>query len=104
MEEIRTDWITTEELWPLFEQHQNQVFYTAKGLAFTYTIKGGEMFVDRRSKSITRATVEKAYEKLKADNGQTIHGPKKLNVFGAPYNWALFSGLELIKGKEELTR
>ena len=64
MEERRTDWITTEELWPLFEQHQNQVFYTAKGLAFTYTIKGGEMFVDRRSKSITRATVEKAYEKL----------------------------------------
>ena len=48
MEERRTDWITTEELWPLFEQHQNQVFYTAKGLAFTYTIKGGEMFVDKR--------------------------------------------------------
>ena len=47
MEERRTDWITTEELWPLFEQHQNQVFYTAKGLAFTYTIKGGEMFVDK---------------------------------------------------------
>ena len=57
-------------------------------------------FVDRRSKSITRATVEKAYEKLKADGGQTIHGPKKLNVFGAPYIWALFSGLSLVEGKE----
>ena len=65
---------------------------------------GGEAvrgeFVDRRSKSITRATVEKAYEKLKADGGQTIHGPKKLNVFGAPYIWALFSGLSLVEGKE----
>ena len=51
---------------------------------------GGEAvmgeFVDRRSKSITRATVEKAYEKL--------------NVFGAPYIWALFSGLSLVEGKE----
>lgn len=103
MGEYETDregWLNTEEIWPLLERHQNQEFYTAKGLVFTYTIKGGEMFVDRRSKSITRATVEKAYEKLKADGGQTIHGPKKLNVFGAPYIWALFSGLSLVEGKE----
>ncbi|MFR1832937.1 MAG: hypothetical protein ACLSX5_07250 [Lachnospiraceae bacterium] len=100
MEETRHDWLNTEKIWPLLESHQNQVFYTAKGLSFTYTIRGGEMFVDRRSKSITRATVEKAYEKLKADNGQTIHGPKKLNVFGAPYIWALFSELKLNIPKE----
>ncbi len=100
MEGTRQEWLTTEKIWPLLEAHQNQMFYTAKGLSFTYTIRGGEMFVDRRSKSITRATVEKAYEKLKADNGQTIHGPKKLNVFGAPYIWALFLGLKLIVPKE----
>ena len=38
-------------VWPLLQQHQGKTFYTAKGLPFTYTIRGGELFVDRRSKS-----------------------------------------------------
>ena len=35
-------------VWPLLQQHQGETFYTAKGLPFTYTIRGGELFVDRR--------------------------------------------------------
>lgn len=89
-----------DRVWDMVLERQGKEFHTAKGLAFRYTVRGGEMFVDRRSKSITRATVEKAYEKLKADVDHEIQGPKKLCVFGAPYVWAVFSGLGLLDGRE----
>ena len=105
MEENNRTWLSTEAVWPLLEKHQNTVFFFFLGLEFTYIIKGGEMFVDRRSKSITKATVEKAYEKVKEDNGQTIHGPKKLSVFGAPYIGAVFAGLGLVgTGKRDAAK
>lgn len=78
------------EFWECLVRRQGEVFYTAKGLSFTYRVRGGELFVDRRSKSITRATVERAYRKLKEDKAHEIRGPKKLGVFGAPYLWAIF--------------
>ncbi len=77
-----------EELWELMIRHQGETFYTVKGLPFHYEIRGGELFVDRRGKSITRATVLKAYSSVQADP-QGITGPKALNVFGAPYIWAI---------------
>lgn len=79
--------------WEELEKHQGEIFYTAKKLPFVYTIKGGEMFVDRRSKSITRATFEKAVEKLKNDTEHKITGPKSLCCFGAPYIWAVIRTL-----------
>lgn len=88
--------IKTDTLWDVITAHQGETFYTAKGLLFTYTVKGGEYFTDRKKKSITRATFEKAYEKILADNGQTITGPKSLNVFGAPYIFATFRQLGLL--------
>lgn len=75
--------------WEVLAEHQNEIFYTAKKLPFTYTIRGGEMFIDRRSKSLTRSTFEKALKKLE-EHPKEITGPKSLNVFGAPYIWALF--------------
>ena len=56
--------ISIENVWALLQQHQQETFYTAKGLPFTYTIRGGELFVDRRQKSITISTVEKRWKKL----------------------------------------
>lgn len=44
---------TIEATWQLLQQHQGEIFHTAKGLPFTYTIRGGELFVNRRRKSIT---------------------------------------------------
>ena len=41
------------ELWSMLIYLQGCVFLTSKGLKFTYKIKGGEMFVNRKSKSIT---------------------------------------------------
>lgn len=82
-------------VWEKLIGYQGKVFYTAKKLPFTYTIKGGEMFVDRRSKSITRATFEAAVRKLQNDTEHKITGPKSLGCFGAPYVWAIIQTLEL---------
>ena len=89
--------LSGDELWELLERHQGETFYTAKRLPFTYEIRGGEMFVDRRSKSITKATFERALERVKEER-EKVTGPKSLNVFGAPYIYALLLGLRLEKG------
>lgn len=86
-----------KELWEQLVAHQGQEFYTAKKLAFTYTIRGGEMFVDRRSKSITRATFAKAYQRVMEDSEHVIQGPKALNCFGAPYVWAIFAAFGIVQ-------
>lgn len=51
------------ELWELLKSFQGCVFFTAKKLEFTYEIHGSEMFVNRKSKSVTQATVFRAYWK-----------------------------------------
>lgn len=50
-----------ERFWQMLVQCQGQPFHTVKNLEFTYTIRGKEMFVDRKDKSITRATVLLAF-------------------------------------------
>ena len=78
-----------EELWKILNLLQGCVFYTAKGLKFTYKIKGGEMFVKRKEKSITQATVFMAFHNaLKL--GDRATGPKKLGTFGASYLYPVF--------------
>ena len=66
-----------------------------QGPALTYTIRGRELFVDRRQKSITISTVEKALEKigrLQAD-GIAITGPKKIGCYGASYLYPVLLAL-----------
>lgn len=94
--------ISLENLWDVITANQGKSFLTKKGLPFTYTIKGGELFTDRRERSITRSTFEKAYEKLRIDwTGDSVSarivGPKTLNMYGAPYIWAVFMGIGLIE-------
>ena len=96
---------TLDNLWDKIVEQEGREFLTKKGLPFTYTIKGGELFTDRRERSITRSTFEKAYEKLLRDQEgenapKKIVGPKTLNVYGAPYVWAVFTGIGMIE--EEL--
>ena len=93
---------TDTEFWEWLVAHQGETFFTAKHLAFTYQIRGGEMFVDRRSKSITRATVCGAFSRILADQNHEIFGPKALNCFGAPYLWAILVHLGLaVPGKKK---
>lgn len=82
--------ITLNNLWEVIVSHQGETFYTKKMLPFTYTIKGGEMFTDRRERSITRSTFENAYKKIK-NAPDKITGPKALNMYGAPYVWAVLA-------------
>lgn len=89
-----------EAFWELLLQHQGETFYTVKGLEFQYRIAGGELFVDRKAKSITRATVEKALVKVRS-MPEAVTGPKSLGVFGAPYIWALFVTLGIVEPKKK---
>ena len=94
------------DLWELLSAHQNEPFYTAKGLMFTYAIRGNELFVDRKEKSITRATVNQAYRKGRELTEQegVVTGPKRLGTFGASYLYPVFAALELIKVPEKAAR
>lgn len=99
---LNTTRINVPGLWDEIRAYEGKEFLTKKGLPFTYTIKGGELFTDRRERSITRSTFEKAYEKLIRDQTgedapKKIVGPKTLNVYGAPYVWAVFMGIGIIE-------
>lgn len=99
---LNTSKISVPGLWDAIRAYEGKEFLTKKGLPFTYTIKGGELFTDRRERSITRSTFEKAYEKLIQDQEgedapKKIVGPKTLNLYGAPYIWAVFTGIGLIE-------
>ena len=89
---------TEELIWNAVSAFQQEKFYTAKGLQFTYEVKGNEMFVDRKDKSITRATVCVAVETAMAlrRTGIAISGPKNLGTFGASYLYPVFLKLGII--------
>ena len=87
------------ELWDLLKFLQGCVFLIMKGLKFTYEIRGGEMFVNRKSKSITQATVFMAYNRaveLMQETG-SVTGPKHLGTFGASYLYPVFVRIGVIR-------
>lgn len=87
-----------ELLWDAIIKFQKYPFKTAKGLKFTYELKGNEIFFTRKEKSVTRATVNLALDKvleLKSE-GKEISGPKKLGCFGASYVYPVFIRIGVI--------
>lgn len=90
-EDLTIDW-----LWEVMELYEDFPFYTMRNLEFTYIIKGNEMFVDRKEKSITKATVGMALGKA-LELGGIVSGPKKLGTFGASYLYPIFLYYEIIK-------
>lgn len=82
-------------MWNILADLQGCVFLTAKGLKFTYKVRGGEMFVNRKSKSITQATVFMAFHKA-MELGGVVAGPKKLGTFGASYLYPVFVRIGVI--------
>lgn len=85
-------------LWDVLSRQAGQPFCTAKGLTYCYGIRGNEMFVSRKDKSITYATVMLAFHKAVALQaaGQAVSGPKKLGTFGASYLYPVFCALGVI--------
>lgn len=102
MVEILQDEPTFQNLWETLQIFQDYSFRTAKGLKFIYIIKGNEMFVNRKSKSITIATVELALKRV-LELGVEATGPKKLGRFGANYLYPIFVRLGVIPQKPQKT-
>ena len=90
--------LSTELLWKVLDEVQQNFFYTVKGISFTYIIRGHEMFVNRKEKSITQATVSLAARRVLEMQAQgiTITGPKKIGTFGASYLYPIFQQIGLI--------
>lgn len=88
-----------EALWDALIEVQREQFITAKGLTFTYAIRGNEMFVSRKDKSLTRATVILAFQNALAlqRSGDGVASPKKLKTFGASYLYPVFIRLGVIR-------
>lgn len=83
---------TDENLWAAIEAFEGYPFSTEKGLSFKYSVKGGGIFFSRKEKSVTRATVMKAFSQarqIQKDEG-CVSGPKKLGTFGASYLYPVF--------------
>ncbi len=85
-----------ESLWNAIILFEGYPFYTAKGLLFRYKVKGGELFVNRKEKSITESSVRICYERAVEMNG-IVPGPKKLGVFGASYLYPVLVRFGVIK-------
>ena len=87
-----------EVLWDALVLLEGKSFETAKHLNYSYSIKGYEIFVSRKDKSITRSTVNlslwNAMELQKS--GLPVSGPKKLKTFGASYLYPIFMEIGVI--------
>ncbi|MCD7856694.1 MAG: hypothetical protein LUG55_02635 [Clostridiales bacterium] len=90
-------------LWDALVQFAGYPFQTAKGLRFSYRVKGGELFFTRKEKSVTSATVYIALDNALAlqRQGLPVSGPKKLSCFGASYLYPVLIRVGVIHQEEE---
>lgn len=103
--DIKSSDEVSQTLWETLLLFEGYPFITAKGLRYYYTIKGNEVFFTRKEKSVTRATVNIAFQtalKLQKD-GIQITGPKMLGCFGASYLYPIFKRLGVISDGEQKT-
>lgn len=96
----------TECLWRAVLVFEGYPFCTAgrgktPGVKFSYQVKQskdvGEIKVNCKEKTITRATIELAYQRAIEMSG-VVAGPKKLGVFGASYLYPILVRFGVIKG------
>ena len=79
-------------LWDAIIAFADYPFLTEKGLSMKYTVRGGEIFFNRKEKSVTKASVMKAFHRarqLQHEKG-FVSGPKELGTFGASYIYPVF--------------
>lgn len=91
--------MSEEELWDLLVASQNEEYTTYKGLTFSYTIRGYEMFVSRKDKSLTKSSIMIAFHKAQElmEKEGRVKGPKKLGTFGASYIYVIFEKLGILR-------
>lgn len=81
-----------EYLWDAIVAFADYPFKTETGLPMKYTVEGGEIFFNRKEKSVTRATVVRAFNRarqIQKTEGR-VSDPKKLGTFGASYLYPIF--------------
>lgn len=103
------------ELWNAILELEGEVFTTSgrgttPGVRFTYripsyadpvtkqSVKGAELVISTRSKTITRSTILLAYRQVLAlqASGIVVKGPKSIGCYGASYVFAVFKRLGVI--------
>ena len=92
-------------MWKTLIAFEDYPFKTAKGLRYYYTVKGNELFISRKEKSVTRSSVNMAFEtavRLQRE-GSEITGPKMLGCFGASYLYPIFIRIGVIRDGKEKT-
>lgn len=96
---------TKDLLWETIAAFEDYPFKTAKGLRYFYTVKGNELFISRKEKSVTRAIVNMAFEtsvRLQRE-GSKITRPKMIGYFGASYLYPIFIRIGVIRDGKEKT-
>ena len=86
-------------LWDAIMAYADYPFLTEKGLSMKYTVKGGEIFFNRKEKSVTKASVMNAFHRarqLQHEKG-FVNGPKELGTFGASYIYPVFLRIGVCK-------
>ena len=89
-----------EALWVALSAFAGEPFKTAKGLRYTYFVRGNELFFTRKEKSVTRASVNRAFDvalRLQRE-GVAVTGPKMLGCFGASYLYPVFIRIGVVRG------
>ena len=92
---VNSDMVTEEAkevLWEAFVLFEGYVFYTVKGKSFHYQIEENEIFFDEIEKSVTKSTVNKAFEKAieLQKNNMSITDWKNIACFGNCYLYSVF--------------
>lgn len=86
-----------DSLWACIELFSGYSFKTVSGLRFEYTVKGGEIFINRKEKSITKASVKKAYNNVISSEGKLHKRPKDMgDIFGVSYIYPMFDRFGII--------
>lgn len=93
-----------ECLWDAIVAFAGYPFVTEKGLPLKYTVEGGEIFFNRKEKSVTRATVMRAFHQARTiqESEGCVSGPKKLGTFGASYLYPVFLRIGVCSKKSEI--
>lgn len=89
VERLKDNPYNIELLWNVIQVFADYPFQTySKGIRFRYEVKGNEIFVSRKKKSITKATVVLAYQRMR--DGENLQKAKDLGTFGASYLYPIF--------------
>ena len=101
---------TEENLWQCIIAFQGTLFYTSRGLPFSYSLKRGrrgeytkELFIARRenSKSLAWSSVRMAFRKAMEQHGAIFARPKEIaDVRGVSYSYSLLWRFGLIRVPE----